>query len=117
MYFVTVIHLPWDKFNVEWDVRLVKDDLHGHRACSGYFPDLEQATKCILQNWMDIYENGSYNLAVIERIAWGIPAMVDEEWWFQAKPILDINKHIKEYVVAAIDKPLRFQQYAMWAFG
>ena len=113
MYFVTVIKLPWDKFDVEWNVRSNEglENLHGHRACSGYFPDLEQATKCVLQNWTDIYENGYYNLAVIEMIGWGIPAMADEEWWYQAKPILDISKCIKDYAVSKIDKPLRFQQY------
>ena len=50
--------------------------------CVGYFFDIEKARQCIEENWGDIYENGHYNMAVIETVRPGIYAYPRPEVWF-----------------------------------
>ncbi len=38
----------------------------------GYFETLEEARKCVEENWGDIYEEGYYKYAVIEDVEPGI---------------------------------------------
>src|SRR4030042_1413142 len=52
----------------------------------GWFPDLKTAKRCVEKNWGDIYENGEYPWAVIERFPAGLyPCGVGKgqrEWWY-----------------------------------
>jgi len=114
MFFINVIHLKWHKFDMEWNPP-DHDDLSGDSTCWGYVSDFELAKKIVLENKSDIFENGSYNLAVIEEIGEGIPSTVDNETWFSAKPILGGRNHIIAYDVEEIDKPKRFTNIIGWS--
>lgn len=53
------------------------------RRCVGYYPYLSDATRCILENWGDIYENGYYSHAVIEEVKPGLYNYDRREWWYK----------------------------------
>ena len=124
MYFITTIKLPWDKFNALWPNpnpktggRLFdREDLHEFKACWGYYSDFEKAKKIVLENLTDIYENGSYNLAVIENLDEG-SLFATEELWFSAKPLKNEEGYIDAYDVKEIDKPERFANFCGWALA
>lgn len=116
MYFITVIDLPWDRFDKEWDPAS-GDGLLGSEICWGYFSEFDKAKKVVLENSTDIYEFGSYNLAVIEEVGEGVPAMPENEWWFSAKPIRGVGGEIKSYEVTEIQKPKRFEIWRGWALS
>ena len=50
----------------------------------GWYKSLEEAQKCVEENWCDIYE-GEYTHAVIERISEGVLHAADtpDEWWYK----------------------------------
>lgn len=50
----------------------------------GWYSKLEDAQKCVEENWADIYE-GSYGYAVIEEVHEGIlhGANTPREWWYK----------------------------------
>ncbi len=49
--------------------------------CVGYFPDLQDAIRCITENWGDLYEHGHYTHAVIETVKPGIYQYPRSELW------------------------------------
>ena len=50
----------------------------------GCFPDFESALKCVLENHLDIYEEGWYPYAVIEKLDWGLyPNSIANRWFYQ----------------------------------
>jgi len=71
---VTTIHVEYDPLFDQTNVI--------RRRCVGYFLDIEDARRCIEGNWSDIYENGHYNMAVIESIKPGIYVYPRAEIWF-----------------------------------
>lgn len=48
----------------------------------GYFRKLDEAFECISKNRGDIFEDGYYNYAVIEKIGQGLYPQVQEIQWF-----------------------------------
>jgi hypothetical protein len=48
-----------------------------------FFFNKEDAIKCVTQNWGDIYECGSYNLALIEETWQGLYPHIEKEIWFK----------------------------------
>lgn len=67
------------------------------QRCVGYFFNIRDAKRCIEENWGDIYENGHYTHAVIEKVEHGIYSYPREEWWYEW------NKDIRGY--SSIEKP------------
>lgn len=122
MYFITTIKLPWDKFDAVWPDpktggRLFdREDLHEFKTCWGYYSDFEKAKKIVLENLTDIYENGTYNLAVIENLDEG-SLFATEELWFSAKPLKSEEGYIDAYEVNEIEKPKRFTNFCGWALA
>ena len=57
-------------------------DVIPHDRAPGYFRKLDEAFECISHNRGDIFEDGYYNYAVIERIGQGLYPTVDEIQWF-----------------------------------
>ena len=57
-------------------------DVIPHDRAPGYFRKLEEAFECISRNRGDIFEDGYYNYAVIERIGQGLYPQVQEIQWF-----------------------------------
>jgi len=75
IYTVTTLHLEYEPHRDE--TLLVRT------RCVGFYPGIEDAVNCILENWGDIYENGHYNHAVIEEVKPGIYAYPRLEWWYK----------------------------------
>jgi hypothetical protein len=63
--------------------------------CWGYYRDLATAEKAIYENWTDMFECGSYTIALIEQLSEGLCpiAFEDERWWF--KTYKDINGNVQ----------------------
>lgn len=57
-------------------------DVIPHDRAPGYFRKLDEAFECISRNRGDIFEDGYYNYAVIERIGQGLYPQVQEIQWF-----------------------------------
>ena len=49
----------------------------------GSFPELETAQQAIEENWGDIYENGWYDSAEIEKNEWGLYPDSTERWIYK----------------------------------
>jgi len=58
------------------------DDVIPHDRAPGYFRKLDEAFECISKNRGDIFEDGYYNYAVIERIGPGLYPHIEEIQWF-----------------------------------
>ncbi len=58
------------------------DDIIPHDRAPGWFRKFEEAYDCISQNRGDIFEDGYYNYALIERIGQGLYPQVEEIQWF-----------------------------------
>lgn len=86
MYFVTVLKLDTELWDKE---RKSGEDLYKRIRCWGYYDKEGTARRAVLENWTDIYEEAYYNLAVIEKLASGIPATHGEETWFSVTPVID----------------------------
>lgn len=82
MFFITVFSIK------AWDV---KDDAHFDKRCWGFFSEEATARKAVMENWTDMYEDASYNLAVIEEINEGLPAHSVKETWFLVDPIWNVE--------------------------
>jgi len=55
----------------------------GEKRTVGWFPTLQQATKAVLENVMDIHENSQW-YCVIEEIPFGVYCCPPkEEWWYK----------------------------------
>jgi len=99
VFFVVLFTLPWDKWDTdppeERIEALVKKDpkfktwqhsKYCAKTVAGFFLSLEKAEKSILENWADMFEDGSYNLALIEEVQEGlIPER--KHWWYEVEPL------------------------------
>ena len=117
IYFVTVFYLDKEhreKQSTEleipegWSSRLYK-----RIRCWGWFEKEEDAEACIRENWTDIYENGYYNLAMIEPMTQG-PLCVHprQNRWFDVEYV-DQNT----YNVTEIEKPERFKHICGFSYA
>lgn len=57
----------------------------------GYFFDQQSAAESIINNIEDLFEEGYYNHAVIEKISEGILGSCKKIQWYQAEKIKDKN--------------------------
>ena len=62
-------------------VTTIRED-HDNR-CVGWYPNLQQAMRVVLDNAGDIYEEGSYPYCVIESVPSGLYSFPREETWFE----------------------------------
>ena len=81
------------------------DTLYDSVRCWGYYNKEEDAERCIRENWADIYEDGSYNLAMIEVMSQGVCCTRStQNRWFTIDYLGKGKYDIKE-----IDCPVKFQ--------
>jgi len=100
IYFVTVFHIEPDA------------DSYKRIRCWGWFYDERDAESCIKENWTDIYENGYYNLAMIEPLAQGpLGVVFEKSRWFNVE-FVDQNT----YNITKIDVPERFKSVCGFSY-
>ena len=80
----------------------------GNRAV-GFFHEFDSAEYALVNNILDIYEEGYYPYAVIEEIEPGFYAYPRKELWYHW------NRETGKY--EPCEKPERFQQIAGWSLG
>ena len=98
MFFVTCIWVP-PHLQDEEEISGKFD----RTRCWGYFKDYEKAERSIKENWTDMFEDGYYNLAVIEAIGEGF-INVPLACWFRVEPVMNEKRkvvNIKSGIVAA----------------
>jgi hypothetical protein len=77
----------------------------------GYFTNFGDAEKCVLENWGDIWEDGYYKFAIIEKTSPGLYTFEDRaEAWYTPKV-----DRLGEY--ERIEKPDRFKNSVCWGIG
>lgn len=115
IYFVTVFYVPHDMLDSRegekpegWQSHLYK-----RIRCWGWYESQEDAERCIKENWTDIYENGYYNLAMIEPMSQG-PCCVHPRAnrWFKVEYVDQDN-----YNVSEIEIPGRLKQICGFSYA
>jgi hypothetical protein len=117
IYFVTVFNIPHDQLEVSagnlykppegWSSMYYK-----RSRCWGWWAEEKDAEACIAENWTDIYENGYYNLAVIEPMKQGPCGYVHrKDRWFK------VGYREDGYDIEEIPKPLRLKQVVGWSYA
>jgi hypothetical protein len=91
-------------FNV-WSGGQVRDG-----RCWGWFRRFEDAESCVKDNEHDIYEGGTYNMALIEKVAEGVTCLAVEEHWYSVK------FDGKGYKVTVSNKPEDFKHIHFFSF-
>jgi hypothetical protein len=91
--------------------------VRGRSRTWGWFPTLAQAEQTVKTNDADIYENGYYNVVVVEEMAWGSLAMAKAEHWYSAVARLDDERCVAGYTVTKIDKPAALQNTVSFGMG
>jgi hypothetical protein len=122
-YFINVFYIPLkDQGDDAWQhwrptdsemLRLLEqwaEPEFKRKRCWGFYLDYATAEKVVMENWADIFENGYYNIALIEGIPEGICFGIPEEFWFAANPIFDSKRYVAGYNVAKIERPKRFHK-------
>jgi hypothetical protein len=72
----------------------------------GWFPTLPLAEEAVLENHGDMYEDGYYNMAILEEFAWGASVIASTEHWFSATPKWEGGRsRLATYDVKRCDKP------------
>lgn len=114
LFFVTV-------FDLKKDMREVKrknDEPFIGGRCWGFLYSLDQAKEVVFNNLTDIYENGSYNLACIEELDEGIPAVsMGRVLWYDVAAVWPENGCIQKYDVKEIVCPERFKGTCGWSLA
>ena len=64
----------------------------------------EDAEEVVLENQTDIFEQGYYDTAVIEKVPYGVISIADEAWWYKAT----FDAHGDNAVVEKIETPEQF---------
>ncbi len=89
-----------------------------HDRTWGWHPTLEEAVECIKKNDGDIYENGSYNYALVEEMPAGSLAICEQEHWFKVIPYREPGAHsVKSYQVEFCEKPEGFKGVVNFGMG
>lgn len=105
IYVITTMYVPDEKlkengFNWDTDIR---------ERVVGFFHLFENAENAVIKNWGDIYENGYYNIVVIEKAEEGLYNSYEESHWYK------YNKEYEKYV--KIDKPNCFKNTVGFGIG
>jgi hypothetical protein len=90
-------------------VTTVRHALQAGSRCVGFYYTFEEAKESIIENVMDICEQGYYLYAVIEKITPGVYIYPRDETWFQWSR--DAGRY------ESCEKPERFKQTAGWSLG
>ena len=79
------------------------------KRCVGFFYDINDAKQAVLENWLDIAEEGRYNYAVIEDFQQGLYSIGEEknQLWFEWNN--------ESYI--PIEKPARFRRVVNFGIG
>lgn len=80
----------------------------------GFYERLEDAERCVYENWADIYERGYYDLALIEEMSEGLCPFSKYSRWYAVKyngPELDT------YTVEPIICPPQFEHLCNFSIG
>lgn len=117
IFFVTVFYIPHDMLNLEeTSIKRPKEwqsYLYKRVRCWGWFEKETDAEKCIKENWTDIYENGYYNLALIEPATQGPTGLATRNArWFKVEYINEDTYDIKE-----IKRPKRFNNLCGFSYA
>jgi hypothetical protein len=84
----------------------------------GWFPTLPLAEEAVLENHGDMYEDGYYNMAVLEEFAWGASVITSTEHWFSATPKWPGGlAGPAGYDVKRVDKPKALQGIVNFGMG
>lgn len=84
----------------------------------GWFPTLDLAEEAVRGNHADMYEDGYYNVAVLEEFPWGALAIARAEHWYAAVPHWATRStSIDHYDVRKIDKPTALEQVVGFGMG
>jgi hypothetical protein len=119
IYFVTVFYLPKnertvDTWRMNWNDKPEGWDSIWYKRsrCWGWYRDVDRARKIVLENRTDIYENGYYDLALIEPMGEGVCSYQgDSGEWYDVEYKADLD-----YVVTKIEKPLRLKQIVGFSY-
>lgn len=106
IYFVTVFYVDGKEYNYRPYKRI---------RCWGWFGKEEDAEKCIMENWTDIYEIGYYNMALIEPCRQGptgMSAAIKRQRWFDVKYLSN-----SKYAIREIDTPKKFRNTIGWSYA
>lgn len=57
--------------------------IHGRKRTWGYFFEHKDATLAVLTNETDMFEDGYYDVAVIEEVPEGLLPMVEDANWYR----------------------------------
>ena len=101
-------------------VLYIKDKKIVDRRCWGYFFKSSDAERCIMENGGDIYEQGSYNYAVIEGVPEGILTTCEIEKWYYIHFNIWTKRSNYEgdtYVIKGIEKPEFLKRVVGFAMG
>ena len=74
-----------------YTITTLRNPITGYKTarCVGWYPELKQAEKAVVENHQDIYELGYYPYCVIEKIQYGIYSIKREEHWYRWDTELD----------------------------
>jgi hypothetical protein len=103
VYFVVCLYFPEDKWG-DKDFSVTKKDYQ--KVTCGFFRDYELAERVVKENITDIYENGYYNLAVIEEVQEGMLGIPEKSTWFSVEYVSQ-----DKYNITVIDKPPCFKSW------
>jgi hypothetical protein len=125
IYFVTVFWVHPESLenegfeNPNEDYNKWESSYYKRKRCWGWYKDLERAERCVKENWGDIYENGYYNLALIEPITEGMIGVCpgDERWFKVVALPEDTFKPLEEYKIVEIQAPKIFANICGWSLG
>ena len=92
MFFIRTFKLDVDPEGELFNI----DDVILRERTVGFFRRMEEAFLAVSNNRMDIFEDGYYNYAVIERVGQGLYPRVNELQWFfydyQDRSVLTVTR-------------------------
>lgn len=138
IFFIVLFHVDLDTLD---DTKA--KGLYNRKYCCGYYREYAQAEKAILYNWGDLYEDGYYNLVLIEARGEGL-ITVPLEKWFKVVPVYNEDREkefaevgfcavatcteesgpirskgwkVKEYKISEVPRPKRFGFFSGFALA
>ena len=93
-----------------YTVTTVRGALAAGSRAVGYYETFEEAEDVVINNILDICEEGYYHYAVIEEVEPGIYTIPRTEIWYRW------DREKGQYINLP-EKPERFKQVAAWSLG
>jgi hypothetical protein len=105
VYVITTMYIPHKSLDKDkWPYHSSRDE-----RTVGFFFKYEDAEQCVLENWGDIIEARTYNIAVIEEITEGLYPFPSLEQWFK---LVDDEDRFEK-----MDKPKCFDKVINFGIG